>query len=147
MSAASKRVLGISSPGRRRATPTISSTSARRPSASTTRTPTLPVAPTTTTRMGRVLPGDRQRHEPMSTDVAHLRLAELLDRERRRGVAVQEHRWVLVLDVVAQRLQADVGGVVRVVVDAERRAVGEHDVDMAEALQQLRGLLLAPHEP
>ena len=35
-------------------------------------------------------------------------------------------------------------GVVGVVVDAERRAVGEQDVDGAELAQQLAGLLLAP---
>ena len=64
--------------------------------------------------------------------------------QRRVGVAVQQHRRVLALDVLAQAREADVGGVVGVVVDAQRRAVGQQHVDVAELAQELAGLLLTP---
>jgi hypothetical protein len=76
--------------------------------------------------------------------VAYLGVAPALDRQRRVGVAVQQHRRALALDVLAQSLQSDVRGILRVVVDAERRAVGEQDVDGAELAQKLAGPLLAP---
>src|SRR4051794_37582554 len=65
MSAVTQRVLGSWRSGRRRATPTISSTAGSAPSARTTLVPMFPVAPTTTTRMvGKAFPDNPLRqHE------------------------------------------------------------------------------------
>ena len=51
---------------------------------------------------------------------------------------------MLALDVLAQAGEADVGAIVGVVVDAQRRAVGQHHVHVPELAQELGGLLLRP---
>ena len=51
-------------------------------------------------------------------------------------------RGACAVDPLAQRLEADVGGIVGVVVDAERRAVAEQDVGAGQALDELVRLAL-----
>ena len=71
-----------------------------------------------------------------TTRVSPMRLSSVPGRGV--DVAVQQPARAVLEHPVAQRVEADVGGIVRVVVDAARRAVAEQDVGGRELADQLR---------
>src|SRR4051794_21414759 len=87
---------------------------------------------------------DRQIDDSRAADVDDAGLAEALDERAgiRVRVAVQEQSRAVLEHPLAKGDEADVGGVVRVVVDAVGRAVAEDDVGGRQLADQPRGLAL-----
>ena len=83
--------------------------------------------------------GARARSRPSARACRRSGSREPGDRMR---VAVEDVARPVAVDPRAQPLEADVGRVVGVVVDAQRRAVADQDVRGRQPLRELRGLLL-----
>jgi hypothetical protein len=83
-------------------------------------------------------------HYPGAADPDHLGLPEPLDLTAGigRGVPVEQIPGPVAVNPAAQRAEAGMGGVVRLVVHAPRRAVAEQHVGRRQPLDEHVGLLL-----